>query len=87
MTLWWLTFRGGTAVIVEADSLVHARLLAAVNELGRASQFHEGYPIDANLAAKIPDELIWRMLSREDAGEILQKLDHARPRNQMALAS
>jgi hypothetical protein len=35
--MWWLTFFGGDAVIIEAASLAHARLLAAA--LGRASHF------------------------------------------------
>ena len=39
MTPWWLTFRGGSAVIVEGNSVTHARVLAVANELGRASQF------------------------------------------------
>jgi hypothetical protein len=39
MTLWWLKFRGGRAVIIEGESLAHARLLVAVNELGRTSHF------------------------------------------------
>jgi hypothetical protein len=38
MTLWWLAFHGGSAVIVEGNSITHARVLAGANELGRASQ-------------------------------------------------
>jgi hypothetical protein len=55
-----LAFRGGGAVIVEGESLsvTHARLLAIVNELGRVSQFDEGYAIDADLAKMIPEDFI-----------------------------
>jgi len=34
--MWWLSFIGGV-VIMEATSLSHARLLAALKNLGRAS--------------------------------------------------
>jgi len=60
--LWWLVLRGGGAVIVEGESIAHARLLAVMNELGRASQFDEGYPIDPDLAAMIPEDFIFRKL-------------------------
>ena len=33
--MWWLSFNGGATVIVRADTLVHARLLAAVDEVAR----------------------------------------------------
>jgi hypothetical protein len=71
MTLWWLVFRGGGAVIVEGESITHARLLAVVNELCRASQFLEGYPIDHGLIEMIPEDFKWRRLSRQQAGHML----------------
>jgi hypothetical protein len=36
MSLWWLSFKGGATIIVRADTLVHARLLAAADKVGRA---------------------------------------------------
>jgi hypothetical protein len=74
MTLWWLTFRGGSAVIVEGNSVTHARLLAIANELGRASQFKDGYAIDPDLAEMIPDDFTWRKLSSKEAADILMML-------------
>jgi hypothetical protein len=74
MTLWWLTFRGGSAVIVEGNSVTHARVLAVSNELGRASQFEDGYAIDPDLAEMIPDEVTWRKLSPKEAADILMML-------------
>ena len=53
--MWWLSFLGGGVAIMEATSLAQARLLAVVNGLGRASQFVEGYSINPDLAALIPD--------------------------------
>jgi hypothetical protein len=73
-TLWWLEFFGGRAVIIEGESLAHARLLATVNEFGRASQFVGGYAIDSHLMELIPEDYIGRTLSRADADDLLQQL-------------
>jgi hypothetical protein len=72
--LWWLEFLGGRAVIIEGESLAHARLLATVNEFGRASQFIDGYAIDPHLMELIPSDYIGRTLSRADANALLQQL-------------
>jgi hypothetical protein len=73
-TLWWLKFTGGRVVIIEGESVAHARLLATVNEFGRASQFIAGYAIDSHLMELIPAEYIGRTLSQADADELLQQL-------------
>jgi hypothetical protein len=73
-TLWWVEFFGGRAVIIEGESLAHARLLATVNGFGRASQFIDGYAIDSHLMELISRDYIGRTLSRADANELLQQL-------------
>jgi hypothetical protein len=73
-TLWWLEFLGGRAVVIEGESLAHARLLATVNGFGRASQFIDGYTIDPHLIELIPADYIGRTLSRADASELLEQL-------------
>jgi hypothetical protein len=78
--LWWLSFPEGEAVIMEASSLAQARLLAVANGLGRASQFVEGYPIDALLAARVPDHSVGRILTREEARRLLKIIKYG-PRN------
>jgi hypothetical protein len=46
MGLWLLSFtRREVAVIVEAETLAHARLRAAANQVCRASLFDEGVAI------------------------------------------
>jgi hypothetical protein len=80
MMLWWLSFRGGSALIIEAESLAHARLLAAVNELGRASHLLEGHSVDPDLVTLIPDDFIGRKLFAEEAEELLGLLKHGPPR-------
>jgi hypothetical protein len=74
MMLWWLTFRGGAAVIIEGESIAHARRLATVNELGRASHFVAGYPINPELVELIPDDATFRELRPVEAGELLKLL-------------
>jgi hypothetical protein len=73
-TLWWLEFLGGRAVIIEGESLAHARLLATVNGFGRASQFIDGYAIDPHLMELIPTDYIGWTLSRADANDLLRQL-------------
>jgi hypothetical protein len=84
MTLWWLVLRDGGAVIFEGESIAHARLLAVMNALGRASQFDEGYPIDPDLAAMIPEDFIFRKLFPEEARDMLTVLNDGPPRQYIA---
>lgn len=82
--MWWLSFRDGSVAIVDASSLVHARLLAAANGLGRASQFVEGIFVDT-ARLPIPREFVGRMLSPIEAhqlGEMLSRKlrDHSAER-------
>jgi hypothetical protein len=72
MILWWLSFRGGPAVIIEGKSAAHARLLAVANELGRASHFVEGFPIDSELVELIPENATFRTLPPVEAGKLLE---------------
>ena len=74
--MWWLSFLGGGVVIIEAASLAHARLLAVVNGFGRASQFVEGYPIDAQLAARVPDHSFGRILTPGEARPLLKLIKY-----------
>jgi hypothetical protein len=75
-TMWWLSFLGGGVVIMEAASLAQARLLAVVNGFGRASQFVEGYPIDAQLAARVPDHSVGRILTPGEARQLLKLIKY-----------
>jgi hypothetical protein len=68
--MWSLSFFDGGVVIIEASSLVHARTIAALHELGRVSHFAEGHFIDPDRAALIPDNSIGRMLSSIEARKL-----------------
>lgn len=73
--MWWLLFRDGNVVIIAASSLVHARLLAAGNGLGRASQFVEGNFIDTERLPPIPSEFVGRMFSPVEARQLEEMLN------------
>ena len=70
MRLWWLSFKGGTAVILRAETLVHARLLAAADKVARAYLFDAGFQVDPEFKQMIPDELIGRTLSRNEVTDL-----------------
>ena len=77
--MWWLTFRDGSVVILEASSLLHARMLAVKYGLGRPAYFVEGHFIDPEWAAVIPHDDIGRMLSPPEARQVHDMLtDHGR---------
>lgn len=76
--MWWLIYRRDDAVIgiaiVEAPSLYHARMRAAVAGLGKAADFSEGKEIDPAHVKRVPPELIGRLLSPEEAAELTNRL-------------
>ena len=80
MTLWLLSFtQREVAVIVEAETLAHARLLAAANQICRASQFDEGVAIKPSYQAQIPSDFIGRALSQDETADLLSMLKIGAP--------
>jgi hypothetical protein len=67
--MWWLSFRGGGAAIMNATSLAHARMLSVIANHGRPSTFVEGYLIDPQIAKFLPDRRIGQKLSPAEAEE------------------
>ena len=70
MRLWWLSFKGGTAAILRAETLVHGRLLAAADKVARAYLFDAGFQVDPEFEQMIPDELVGQALSRDEATDL-----------------
>jgi hypothetical protein len=62
------------AVIVEAETLAHARLLAAANQVCRASLFDEGFAIKPSFQERIPVDYIGRALSQDETTDLLSTL-------------
>jgi hypothetical protein len=75
--MWRLLFRDG-GVVIAGSSLIHARLLAAANGLGRASRFVEGNFIDTERLPPIPPEFVGRMLAPIEARQLQEMLDSPR---------
>jgi hypothetical protein len=77
--MWWLTYgRSGKAVgvvVVEAPSLIDARLCAALEAVEASVYFADGHELDAALAALVPAEQRERMLSIEEANQLLKRLE------------
>jgi hypothetical protein len=75
MGLWLLSFtQHEVAVIVEAETLAHDRLLAAANQVCRASLFDEGVAIKPAVQARTPADLIGRALSQDETADLLSML-------------
>jgi hypothetical protein len=75
MGLWLLSFtEREVAMIVEAETLAHARLLAAANQVCRASPFEEGWAIKPSTRAQIPADFIGRTLSQDETADLLSTL-------------
>ena len=68
--------------IIEAESLLHARMRAAAQKIGRAADCAEGKEIDAEHAALVPGDHIGRMLSPEEAGQLIDRMRAAKTRLQ-----
>ena len=80
--MWWLFYRhDGQLVgvaIIEAESLVHARLKAAAQKIGRPADYAEGKGLDAEHAALVPRDHIGRMLSPEEARQLIDRMRSAK---------
>jgi hypothetical protein len=74
MSLWWLSFQGAVTIIVRAETLVLARLLAVADQVARAYLFDAGFQVDPEFEQMIPDELIGRTLSRDEATDLQRQL-------------
>jgi hypothetical protein len=79
MSLWWLTYnRHGQlhgVVIVDAASLFSACIGAADNALEKGVSFVEGHELDEERAARIPPGYVGMMLSRKEAGQLLDRIE------------
>jgi len=80
MSLWWLTYnnRHGRlhgVFIIEAASLISARIGAADNALDKGASFAEGHELDAEREARLPPGYIGTMLSRKEAARLLDRIE------------
>jgi len=80
MLLCWLVYRQGdtiTVQIIEAYSLIEARLRADMATPGIGTHYVEGHELDEATAARVPKSMIGRMLKTAEAAKLLERI--ARP--------
>jgi hypothetical protein len=76
--MWWLTYRrSGKAfavVLIEATSLVEAREQASLEAMDAGAEFAEGQELGVALSALVPAGQVGRMLTIEEAIQLLERL-------------
>jgi len=79
MSLWWLAYnrhgRLHSVFIIEAASLLSARIGAASSALDKGASFAEGHELDAARAARIPPGYVGMMLSGKEAVRLLDRIE------------
>jgi hypothetical protein len=83
MALFWLCYRKSGQVsvaIIEARSLIHARMRTALDGLDAVAIFAEGHQLDADHAARVPRSRIGTMLSRDEAAALLDRIERGERR-------
>ena len=79
MSHFWLTYGDANrlvgVVIMEAPSMLLARMNAAVRDIAAGAPFAEGYELSARLMASVPPTQVGRMMSAAEAAELIQRLD------------
>jgi hypothetical protein len=72
--MWWVNFRRGgdlTGVaIIEAPTILHARMRLAVKGIGSPADFSEGKEVDVERAVLIPREFMGRLLLPDEAQKL-----------------
>jgi hypothetical protein len=81
MSLWWLTYRKDgqvKVIIVESTALISARMTVALAGLDETTTFAEGHELDDAHSLRMPRRQIGRMLSRQEAVALLDKIERKR---------
>jgi hypothetical protein len=75
MPHFWLTYGNAnriiSAIILEAPTMLQARMDAAVRGLDRGAPFAEGHHLSADLIASVPSTKIGQMISGAEAAQLL----------------
>jgi hypothetical protein len=83
MPHFWLTYGDASrlvgVVVMEAPSMLQARMKAAVPGIDAGAPFAEGHALSAKLTASVSPTQIGRMLSRGDAAKLLARFEGRNP--------
>jgi hypothetical protein len=87
--MWWIYYRNeGNLVgvaIIEATSLYHARMKAAVYGIGRAADYSDGKEVDVEDTALAARDCIRGLLSPEEAQQLSDRVCAAKAVGALAL--
>ena len=79
MPHFWLTYgdadKFAGVAIMEAPSILEARMSGAVRKIAAGLPFAEGHQLSPKLIALIPPTKIGRMLSRTETLELIRQLE------------
>ena len=77
--MFWLVYesdRGPCVILQPARSLIHARMVAGVNQLD-PGRFVEGHELPKSYIRKIPKDKIGKCLSQRQAAQLLKHSDNS----------
>jgi hypothetical protein len=80
--LYWLVYLQGSGysvLMIEASSLLGARLRADVDIPGLDQHFVGGSELDGALALRIPEETLGCMMAAADAANLIERLELGDP--------
>jgi hypothetical protein len=82
MAHFWLTYGDANrligAIIIEAPTMLQARMEATVSGLDAGAPFAEGHPLSDKLMASVPPAKIGRMMSGSEAAQLIRLLQGRR---------
>ena len=86
---FWLTYcdlsgRVCGVLILDSWSLLQARFRACIEGLDCGTQYCEGHELEGDSAALVPPSVIGRMLSHEEAGKLIRKIERWIPKRSAA---